>query len=57
MMLEAYVEVGMPRPAYEFTGTMMFPNLHPVESERFSPKRVTTVPPELGPAVGLAEKI
>jgi len=47
----------IPRPTYEVTATMEFPNLHPVASERSSPLRVTIVPPVDGPAVGLAEKI
>jgi hypothetical protein len=54
MMPEANVETGM--PTYEFTETTELPNLHPVASERSSPYRVTTVPPEVVPAVGVAEK-
>jgi hypothetical protein len=50
-------EACIPKPAYEFTATMEFPNLHPVASERYSPLRVTMVAPVDGPAVGLAEKI
>lgn len=48
---------GLPAPTYEMTATTAVPNLHPVASERSSPDRVTIVPPVVGPAVGLTEKI